>query len=104
MDQGVLESMKRRYKRDLLLRLLIKDNEGLNIAEFTKTLTILDAILMSDKSWREIDASTIAKSWSKLLSVPDILECEQTNISVEIDAVMNELQVPNEERSEWLMH
>ena len=81
----MLESLKR-CKRDLLLRRLIKYNVGLNIVEFSKTATILDAILMSDKSWREIDASTIAKSWSKLVSVPEILECEQT--------------APNEERSE----
>ena len=57
MDQGVLGNMKRRYKRDLLLRLLNKENEGLNIAEFYKTLTILDAVMMSDKSWREREMS-----------------------------------------------
>ena len=49
----MLGNMKRRYKHDLLLRLLNKENEGLNIAEFNKTLTILDAVMMSDKSWRE---------------------------------------------------
>ena len=38
MDQGVLENLKRRYKRDLLLCLLNQENEGLNITEFTKTL------------------------------------------------------------------
>ena len=60
MDQGVLENIKRRYKRDLLLRLLNEENEALNTAEFTKTLTILDAVLMSAKSWREVAESTIA--------------------------------------------
>ena len=104
MDQGVLENMKRRYKRDLLLRLLNKENEGLNIAEFTKTLTILDAVMMSDKSWRERDESTIARSWSKLLSLPDVPESEGTDTSsIEIDAIMDELHVPTEERSDWLM-
>ena len=50
MDQGVVETIKRRYKRDLLLRLLNEENEGLDIAQFTKTLNILDAALMSVKS------------------------------------------------------
>ena len=62
MDQGVLENMKRQYKRDLLLRLLNEETEGLNIAEFTKTLNILDAVLMSAKSWRDVEESTIARS------------------------------------------
>ena len=90
MDQGVLGNMKRRYKHDLLLRLLNKENEGLNIAEFTKTPPILDAVMMSDKSWRERDESTIARSWSKLLSLPDVPESEGTDTSsIEIDAIMD---------------
>ena len=72
MDQGVLETIKRRYKRDLLLRLLNEENEGLNIAQFTKTLNILDAVLMSAKSWSEVEESTIA-------------ECEALDTSLQID-------------------
>ena len=102
MDQGVLENIKHRYKRDLLLRLLYKDNEGLNTAEFTKTLNILDAIMLSARSWREVEEATIAKSWSKLLSLPDIPNQEGADTSKEINAVLDELQVPNEEISDWL--
>ena len=58
---------------------------------------------MSAKSWREVEESTIARSWSKLLSLPDVPEREATNTSLEIDAVMDELHVPPEERSDWLM-
>ena len=99
MDQGVLETIKRRYKRDLLLHLLNEENEGLNIAEFTKTLNILDAVLMSAKSWSEVEES---RSWHKLLSLPDVPECEATDTNLEIDAVMDELHVPAEERVDWL--
>ena len=72
MDQGVLETIKRRYKCDLLLRLLNEENEGLNIAQFTKTLNILDAVLMSAKSWSEVEESTIS-------------ECEASDTSLQID-------------------
>ena len=102
MDQGVLETIKRRYKRDLLLRLLNEENEGLNIAEFRKTLNILDAVLMSAKSWSEVEESTIARSWSKLLSLSDVPECEASDTSLQIDMVMDEIHVPAEERSDWL--
>ena len=79
MDQGVLENIKHRYKRDLVLRLLNKENEGLNIAEFTKSLNILNAVLMSAKSWKEVEESTIARSWNELLPLPDVQEHEATN-------------------------
>ena len=45
MDQGILENIKRRYKRDLLLRLLDDEVGSMNIAEFSKTLNIKDAVL-----------------------------------------------------------
>ena len=89
MDQGVLETIKRWYKCDLVLRLLNKENEGLDIAQFTKTLNILDAVLMSAKSWSEVEESTIARNWSKLLSLPDVPECEASDTSLLIDMVTN---------------
>ena len=97
----VLETIKHRYKRDLLLN---EENEGLNIAKFTKTLNILDAVLMSAKSWSKVEESTTARSWSKLLSLPDDPECKATDTSHEIDEVMDELHVPAEERADWLTH
>ena len=67
MDQGVLETIKGHYKRDLLLRMLNED-ETACIDVFSKRINILDAILMAAKSWEEVKESTITKSWSKLLS------------------------------------
>ena len=96
-----METIKRWYKRDLLLHLLNEENEGLNIAQFTKTLNILDAILMSAKSWSEVEESTLARSWSKLLSLLDV-EREASDTSLQIDMVIDELHVPAEERSDWL--
>ena len=65
-------------------------------------INILDAILMSAKSWSEVEESTIARSWSKLLSLPDVPEREASDTSLQIDMVMDELHVPAEERSDWL--
>ena len=67
MDQCVSENMKRHYKRDLLLHLLSVEVGSMNITEFSKTLNIKDAVLMSAKSWNEVETGTIVKSWSKLL-------------------------------------
>ena len=40
MDQDILENIKRRYKRGLLLWLLDDEVSSMNIAEFSKTLNI----------------------------------------------------------------
>ena len=65
MDQGILKNINKCYKRDLLLQLLDGDSNS-NIAEFRKTLNIKDAVLMTAKSWNEVEQQTIAKSWKKL--------------------------------------
>ena len=61
MDQGILENIKKRYKRDLLLRLLDEGDSDSNIAEFRKTLNIKDAVLMTAKSWNKVEQ----QSWKK---------------------------------------
>ena len=60
MDQGVLEAMKRRYKRS-------GSEEGRSVVNFVKSINIIDAVYMSAAAWNDIPASTITKSWNKLL-------------------------------------
>lgn len=44
MDKGVLEAMKRRYKKSLLRKLLMADEEGQSMVQFVKTINIKEAI------------------------------------------------------------
>ena len=100
-----MENIKRRYKRDLLLRLLNDDVGSLNIAEFSKTLNIKDAVLMSAKSWDEVDVSSIAKSWNKLLKCTDESDrnSDGARDDVDVDSLLNDMEVPSEEKiMEWL--
>ena len=73
-----------------------EENEGSNIPEFTKAFNILDAVLMSDKSWTEVKESTIRKNWNKLLPAltdnADVSEHEETSLN----EVMDKLHVPAE--------
>ncbi len=41
MDQGVLELVKRHYKKDLLRRLLLLDEEDQSMVTFVKTINML---------------------------------------------------------------
>jgi hypothetical protein len=75
MDQGVLESTKRRYRKELLKKLLLADtstpsisNPALAIVDYWKKLTIKDAIFMVANAWNDVPQTTIAASWKQLLS------------------------------------
>lgn len=66
MDQGVLENLKRRYKRDLLRRLLLGSEEFGSYAEYAKQLTVKDALYMSAKVWGEIKQESLERAWNKV--------------------------------------
>ena len=46
MDQGVLESLKRRYRKSLLRKLLLLDQEGESMITFIKKINMKDVIYM----------------------------------------------------------
>ena len=74
MDQSVLESTKRRYRKELLKKLLLADSTTstdapeLTIIEFWKKLNIKDAMFMVAEAWNDVPESTIQASWKKLLN------------------------------------
>ena len=57
----------------------------MNIAEFSKTMNIKDAVLMSAKSWDEVETGTIIKSWSKLLKCPDVSDKDSESADDDVD-------------------
>ena len=44
MDQGVLEALKRRYRRRLLYNLLLEDKDGQSIVEYAKSINLKDVL------------------------------------------------------------
>ena len=62
MDQGILEALKRHYRRKLLEELLFQDDEGISIVEYLKSTDIVAA------SWDEIAPMSLQLSWRKFLS------------------------------------
>ena len=76
MDQGVLEDMKRRYKKSLLRSLLMADNDGKSMIEFVKKINIKDVIYLVADAWDDIPSLTITKSWNKVLHSSHLSESE----------------------------
>ena len=64
MDQGVLENIKCRYKRDLLRKILLESE--VSFVNFAKTLTIKDAVYASSKCWKEVHVTSLSRACNKL--------------------------------------
>ena len=69
MDQGVLVALNRHYKKKLLRRLLIDDENGVSIIEFLKSVNMNVVVELVRESWDEIKASTLRKSWRKIMPI-----------------------------------
>ena len=81
MEQGIISSMKRYYRRDLLIDLI---NKGLTIAEFMKGLTIKDAIRGIARGWEQVTEETIRAGFSKIFaSLPEFSVVETSDISTD---------------------
>lgn len=72
MDQGVLESVKRRYKKKILEELVLQNDRGVPVMDYVRGINLL---VVSDKictSWDEIKATTLRLSWRKILPIETI--------------------------------
>jgi len=102
MDQGVLENLKRRYKRALLEKLLLALEDG-TPQQFVKDLNIKDCIYMIAKAWNDIREQSLARSFNKLLlpSGPPPEDPTQDAQDV-VDVGSAELALSAIEVEEWL--
>ncbi|GBM58890.1 hypothetical protein AVEN_11527-1 [Araneus ventricosus] len=65
MDQGVVESVKRRYRRELLKSLSEEDGKNASAIDLLKRINIKYVVYMIAESWLELPESTLVKSWQK---------------------------------------
>ena len=72
MDQGVIQSLKRRYRKRLLQRLIIEDDCGTSIVDFLKGINLKIVIDLVYAAWAEICKDTLRKSWRKIIPIVSI--------------------------------
>jgi hypothetical protein len=68
MDQGVMESLKRRYRRKfvgVLLEKIDKTESGNGLVQAIKTVNIKEVVYMMAEAWAEFLTRTLSKSWKK---------------------------------------
>ena len=61
LDQGIINSFKLNYRKLLLEHLIDHANEVQSLSEFTKSISVLNAILWIDRAWNLVQRGTIHK-------------------------------------------
>lgn len=106
MDQGAIESFKRRYTKLLLQELLLKfEDEDLETR--VKSVTIKNAIYWAAEAWKSVKESTLNRVWSPLLDLDekgDLVEHE--NEVAEIASIIQNIpggeNVQVEDINQWM--
>ncbi|XP_029410189.1 tigger transposable element-derived protein 2-like [Nannospalax galili] len=65
-NQGILRSLKSKYKHFFLNSMLASVNRGLKIQDFLKEFSLKDAIYAVANAWNDVDKSTLTKAWHRL--------------------------------------
>ena len=73
LDQGLLEAMKRRYKKYLLRHIILENSaSSLTVPDIVKGLTTRDVVYWISQAWEEVSPITIKKSWKKLIPAESV--------------------------------
>lgn len=67
MDQGVLQTVKKIYRRKLLSSIIQAIDGGMDVIHKLKKIDLLDVVGWISQSWEEVPAITLVRSWRKLL-------------------------------------
>ena len=90
MDQGVLESMKRVYRKQLLRDLINK--EDTEMFPFLKQLNMLDVIERIATAWDYVSQATIRKSRRKLVPIREENVDENNDVTVSNNELLGGLR------------
>ena len=79
MDQGVIEKLKRLYRKQVLRRLLLVENESNdNVVNFSKTINLKDACFMLADALDSLTKQNVMNAWKKLWLIAEELQQQRT--------------------------
>lgn len=68
MDQGVIEKLKRVYRKNFLREFLLTENSKQTVPEFLKDWNILKCLAYAAKAWESLTTDNLRNAWNKLFS------------------------------------
>lgn len=69
MDQSVIETMKRHYRKQLLRKLLVEGEDEEGVLVNHKKLNLKDCAYMVAEAWSLVKAVTLRRAWNKLKGI-----------------------------------
>ena len=89
MDQGVIECMKKNYKKIFLRRMLFEDSRDSNaMIFFIKNWTLIDTIFTIASAWSNVPNKTLGKAWKNLMG--EVLTMEEADsTSADLSTTLN---------------
>ncbi|KAK9751462.1 DDE superfamily endonuclease [Popillia japonica] len=91
MDQGVIEKMKRSYRKQLLRRLLLAEKEEENVIQFVKKVNLKDCIYMLAGAWESFTETNLKRAWRKLWPYDEGKDDNEEK-EADIDGAVNEIR------------
>lgn len=82
MDQGLKESLKRKYRRKLVTSLCLEDDTNLSLLDSPKAISIKVVVYTAIAVCTETSESSLIKSWRKLFT-QEQSEIEETLLESE---------------------
>lgn len=95
MDQGPIQATKMRYKKKLMLELLLA-NENIPFEQRLKEITLKQSIDWLVDAWQEVTPETMINSWKKLVEINPINENVYTDYEMLDEAEFEEEDVQEE--------
>ena len=84
MYQGVLDPMKKRYKRKLLAHIIIEnESSDLSVPDILRKVTMKDVVYWISAAWDEASNDSLRKAWRNLLPETRASEASGTSSSSE---------------------
>ena len=100
MDQGILEALKRRYKKNILRHLILEnESSSLSVPEVVKKITIKDAVYWCAQAWEEAGLDSLRKGWNKLflpqvdssVDIENVSSIEEASVTADIEDCFQQL-------------
>ncbi|XP_023247529.1 jerky protein homolog-like [Copidosoma floridanum] len=100
MDKGVIEKMKRMYRKQVLRRLLLNDGTEDGVIEFSKSLNLKHCCYMIADAWDSLTEDNLRNAWKKLWILPKVTATAQTGETAETAETVETEPEPEKEAEE----
>lgn len=108
MDQSVIETLKRLYRKRFIRR-LVSDDDGISLKEYWKQYNLKLVVDNVSESWADLTNETLKRAWNQLWPETEMLQSD-TSETGETDESMIQfltetgsvLSLENDEIIEWL--